>query len=257
MSKDLSLIKNSSTLSIFGITIGSGLLFFGAQIFAIIIVVIGLQLLGNSGPEVEKALTENIAVQLATLAVVALSSMYLVLKVLGYLKEDPKKFLLLNRFPTRVQVGESVVVYGLYFLTLIAAVVLVNIFNALVSPNNPIINTEQVQDLGIEATTGLSMAAAFIMLVIIPPIYEEILFRGFLFNLLRKRSSQIVAGVLTSIMFGLAHLEYSNLNWIAAIDTLIFSGFLIYISQKHKSLYSAMLVHVIKNSIAFYVLFVR
>ena len=145
---------------------------------------------------------------------------------------------------------DVVMTYGLYFLVLIATTVFLGLFTG--------VNIEQSQDLGIATPESLgSKVIIFALLVIIPPIYEELLFRGFLFNTLKKYGGQILAVILTSVLFGAAHLEYDNLNWIAGIDTLIFSGFLIYISQKHQSLYSAMLLHAIKNTVAFYVLFAR
>jgi len=174
--------------------------------------------------------------------------------VYRYLKwrgEKPLNFLMLTqKYPNYKQVGEVIVTYGLYFVTLIVATIILTIFLP--------IDVNQAQDLGISrpgTTSGL--VYIFITLVMIAPISEEILFRGFLFGSLSKYSSKIIATIAVSIIFGMAHLEYGNLNWIAVVDTLIFSVYLIYISQKHKSLYSSMLLHAMKNGIAFYVLFVR
>ncbi len=252
MFKDLSLSKNRFFTAI-GLTLGIGTMFFTTQVLALSLVLIILRLRGDTGEQIKILLQENVAVQLLLVSLVATISVYFVFRILKFIKAKPLKFLLLSKAPTPRQLGDVVLTYGLYFLTLLAAVVLINVINEIY----PLVNTEQAQDLGIGAVQGWGLVAAFLMLVIIPPIYEEILFRGFLYNILKKHSNWLVAGVLTSILFGIAHLEYDNLNWIAAIDTLIFSGFLIYVSQKHQSLYSSMFLHAIKNSIAFYVLFLN
>jgi membrane protease YdiL (CAAX protease family) len=257
MFKDLFSIRHKQHWpSIISIVLGAGFLFFTVQVVAVVLVFLVLSIIGKSGADAENILSENLIAQLATLSLVATLSISSIVAVLNYLKEKPKKFLLLSSKPSLGQLGEVVITYVLYFIALLAAVIIINIINSIFFAGDPIIDTQQAQDLGINVTGGWSLVGAFIMLVLIPPIYEEILFRGFLYNLLKKRSSIIIAGLFTSLLFGLAHLEFNNLNWIAAIDTLIFSGFLIYISQKHKSLYSAMLLHAIKNLIAYYVLFV-
>lgn len=159
------------------------------------------------------------------------------------------KFLMLNKFPNAWQFVEIIAVYGLYMMTTFTVTLILSIF----SP----IDVTQSQDLGIDSPETLSARwAIFLMLVVLPPIAEEVLFRGFLFNTFKKYAGIGFAAVLTSVLFGIAHLEYQSLNWIAAVDTLVFSGFLILISQKHQSLYSSMFLHAIKNALAFYLLFV-
>ncbi|MCA9328742.1 CPBP family intramembrane metalloprotease, partial [Candidatus Saccharibacteria bacterium] len=224
MSKDLSSIrKNYAILS--GVALGSAGLFFISQILAVLVLVIVLKLLGNSGGEIENLLEANSLVQLVLVTMVASLSVFLVLKILKYLHEKPKKFLLLENKPTLKNLKDIAITYAGYFLTLVVVVVIINIINATFFPNAPLIDTEQAQDLGVQGASGWGLVPVFLMLVVIPPIYEEIIFRGFLFNMLRKKGSLIVSGILTSVMFGAAHLEFNNLNWIAAIDTLIFSGF--------------------------------
>jgi len=253
MSKDLSSNSQRSGINILGVlaTLFVGIFaFFGSQYLGVILILTVLLALGSERTEVVDLLSKNSLAQLVTLAVVATLTIFIIYKFLKWRKINVKKLLLLENKPTRGMLLDVVLTYGLYFLTLLVVTVLLGIFTP--------VNIEQSQDLGIASPESLgSKITIFIMLVVIPPIYEELLFRGYLFNMLKKHGSQILAVILTSVLFGAAHLEYNNLNWIAAVDTLIFSGFLIYISQKHQSLYSAMLLHAIKNSVAFYVLFVR
>jgi len=194
----------------------------------------------------------NHAVQLLLTTLVAAT---LVRMIVWYLKwrgeKKPFKFMMISKSPlTWSQIGEVVVVYGLYFMTLLVATIVLSATSA--------VDVSQSQELGITAPqTFTSKLLVFSSLVVVVPIFEEILFRGFLFNKLKKYGGQIVSAIFVSVLFGIAHLEFGNLNWIAVVDTLIFSFFLIYISQKHKSLYSSILLHAMKNGIAFYVLFIR
>jgi membrane protease YdiL (CAAX protease family) len=253
MSKDLSSNKplnGVNTLGVLATLFVGAFAFFSSQYIGVIIILIVLLALGSERQEVVDLLSENSLAQLVTLTVVATITIFIIYKFLKWRKISPKKLLLLENKPTRGMVLDVVLTYGLYFLVLIILTVFLDIFTP--------VNIEQSQELGIADPESLgSKLIIFAMLVIIPPIYEELLFRGFLFNMLKKHGGQILSIILTSLLFGAAHLEYDNLNWIAAIDTLIFSGFLIYISQKHQSLYSAMMLHALKNAVAFYVLFAR
>ena len=229
-------------------------IFFGSQIAGAIIggIVLSMTTYTNDTTTISDLLTNNVFAQLFLTFIVAavmVGSVLIVAKKIFGEKEFKSKLLLLKK-PTLNELGEVALIYVVYFLTVVVSTI---ILSAVTS-----VNIDQAQDLGIaDPQNIISEIAIFGMLVILPPIYEEIFFRGFVFHLFKKYSGIIVSFISTSILFGVAHLEYGNLNWIAAVDTLLFSGFLIYISQKHKSIYSAMLLHALKNSIAFYVLFVH
>jgi membrane protease YdiL (CAAX protease family) len=253
MSKDLSLNKPRTGVNILGVIATlfvTAFTFFGSQYLGVILILIVLLIAGKEQDYVINLLSDNSLAQLITVALVATLTIFSIYKFLKWTKQDPKDVFLLNKKPTLGMLLDVVLTYGTYFLVLIVTTVFLGLFTG--------VNIEQSQDLGISTPESLgSKVIIFAMLVIIPPVYEELLFRGFLFNNLKKYGGQILSVVLTCLLFGAAHLEYDNLNWIAAIDTLIFSGFLIYISQKHQSLYSAMMLHAIKNAVAFYVLFAR
>jgi membrane protease YdiL (CAAX protease family) len=103
------------------------------------------------------------------------------------------------------------------------------------------------------------LTLTFISLVILPPLVEETLMRGYLYGSLRKNMSKIGAALVTSIIFASAHLEFGSgapLLWIAALDTFVLSLFLVYLREKTGSLWAGMLVHALKNGIAFASLFI-
>jgi len=90
--------------------------------------------------------------------------------------------------------------------------------------------------------------------VVLPPLGEETLIRGYLYSGLRQTWRFLPALVITSLMFGLAHLEFGSggpLVWAAAIDTAILSIVLCYLREKSGALYAGILVHMMNNLIAF------
>jgi membrane protease YdiL (CAAX protease family) len=234
-----------------GIVLVTGLIFYGGQIIGGALSAISLIIGGYDPDSIESLFSDSLFVQLFATAVISAVSIFLLVivakKIFG--NSHLKSALLLKPIRSR-QILEVFGVYGMYFL---CAVVV-----SIVASTSTSIDVNQTQELGIaQTTTILDKFIVFCMLAIFPPIYEELLFRGFLYNALRKNASIAVSVIVTSLLFGAAHLEFTNLNWIAAVDTCIFSVFLIYLSQKHHSLYSAVFLHMLKNSIAFYVLFVH
>jgi sodium transport system permease protein len=54
---------------------------------------------------------------------------------------------------------------------------------------------------------GLPRWQLYLLVAVIPPICEELLFRGFLFSALRARFGDLWTVLLTAFLFGLLHLE--------------------------------------------------
>ena len=87
----------------------------------------------------------------------------------------------------------------------------------------------------------------FLAVVIIAPIGEEILFRGFLQRFLEKHWKDITKAVLvTSLFFALIHF---NPYW--TIQIYILGIFLGYLSWKTKSVIPSILLHGLNNGTAF------
>jgi hypothetical protein len=117
----------------------------------------------------------------------------------------------------------------------------------------------QQQQTGFEnATSGTDLILTFFSLVVLPPIVEEIVMRGYLFGSLKSGMSVVRAALLTSVIFAVAHLQFGSgapLLWVAAIDTFILSLVLCYMRQKTGSLWPGIGLHALKNFLAFFVLF--
>jgi len=122
------------------------------------------------------------------------------------------------------------------------------------------IDVNQEQSIGFSGAAGfVSLALTAISLVILPPLVEEVVFRGFLYGGLRKKLTPVIAALITSIAFAAPHaLESSDgkLLWVAAIDTFTLSLVLCYLREKTGSIYAGIGVHAIKNGLAFITIFV-
>ena len=137
---------------------------------------------------------------------------------------------------------------GLVVYIIISAVLMV-----IVSSLIPGFDAGQVQDTGFGGLTQrYELILAFITLVVIAPVAEEVLFRGYLLGKLRKHIPVWVAILVTSILFGLIHGA-----WNLAIDTFALSIILCVLRLTTGSLWAPILLHMMKNGIAFYILFVN
>lgn len=117
----------------------------------------------------------------------------------------------------------------------------------------PFIDFNQAQDLGISSpNVQYQYVLAFVSLVVLAPVAEEVVFRGYLFGKLRKFIPTWVAVILTSALFGLVHFQ-----WNVAIDTFALSVVMCLLRLSTGSLWPAILLHMMKNGIAFYFLFIN
>lgn len=123
----------------------------------------------------------------------------------------------------------------------------------------PGLNLNQNQQIGFSSVTGpAETIMAFIALVVLPPLAEEIMVRGFLYSSLKKALRPLLAVVITSLLFAAAHLPEGGSAgplYVGAIDTFILSLFLIYLREKTGSLWGSITLHGLKNAIAFIALF--
>ena len=83
---------------------------------------------------------------------------------------------------------------------------------------------------------------AWVTAVLMAPVLEEIVFRGLMYTRLKKGLPVIVAAVVTSLAFGIAH---GTVIW--AIYTFVFSMVLIWVLEKFQSLTACILLHMAYN----------
>lgn len=118
----------------------------------------------------------------------------------------------------------------------------------------PWVDIEQTQDIGINMLRpGLEIAMAFLLLVVAAPVVEELLFRGYLYGKLRGRGVPFwVTALVVSLLFGIAHLQ-----WNVGVDTFALSLVMCATREITGTIWPSILMHMMKNSLAFYFLFVN
>ncbi|MBQ3445353.1 CPBP family intramembrane metalloprotease [Candidatus Saccharibacteria bacterium] len=99
--------------------------------------------------------------------------------------------------------------------------------------------------------TGPEKIIAFITLVVLAPVAEEIIFRGWLYGKMRARLNAPVSIILVSLLFAVMHFQ-----WNVGVDVFALSVVLCVMREITGTIYSGILTHMLKNGIAFYLLYV-
>ena len=163
-----------------------------------------------------------------------------------------RKDLGLIDLPTWTDVGLAPIGF---IVSLLLAALLVALFSAF-----PWFDAEQAQNVGFNALMpGFDRILAFITLVVVAPIAEEIIFRGWLYTKLRDKLNKkvsdawgiIISSLVVSLLFGLIHLQ-----WNVGINVFALSIVLCALREITGTVYAGILTHMIKNGVAFYLLYV-
>ncbi len=182
----------------------------------------------------------------------ALSYVVTMLVIIFIHKRTDRKTLGLHGLPTWTDVGLAPVGYLAY---LVLAFALVSFFSMF-----PWFNVNEVQDVGFSVYVfGFDRVVAFVTLVVIAPIAEEIIFRGWLYgkmraklcNVMSSRASMIISMLLVSLLFGAVHMQ-----WNVGVNVFALSLVLCALREINGTIYSGIFLHMIKNGIAFFLLFI-
>ncbi len=159
-------------------------------------------------------------------------------------KQSIKKILGLEKSPKIFDLAGSIVGYGVYLaLSIALSLIAQKLWHGF--------NVNQSQETGFQHLSGnFELIVAFIALVLIAPFVEELLFRGYLFGKLRARTGFWLSTILTSVLFGFVHLQ-----WNVGLDVFALSLVLCYLREKTGGVWAGISLHMIKNSIAFVLLF--
>ncbi|HEY5667531.1 MAG TPA: type II CAAX endopeptidase family protein [Candidatus Saccharimonadales bacterium] len=135
------------------------------------------------------------------------------------------------------------------------------LFIALYSVMQRVLPTETSgQALGFDTNVGgITLWLAGIGLIVLPPLAEEIVFRGFIYGTLRKAKIPVAGSVLlTSLIFGTLHIftGSSGLLWSALVDTFTLSVVLCVLREQTGSIWTGIFVHAMKNGFVFVNLFI-
>jgi hypothetical protein len=194
-----------------------------------------------------KSLNENVYTTIIS-AFVYMLTLFLVIGLPAIVKKQRIDFygFGLHRAPNWIDITMAPVGLIVYF---VISVVLVTLATSFL----PWFNEAESQSTGFsQLFDQYEYILAFVTLVVIAPVAEEILFRGYLFGKLKKYFPLWLAIFATSIVFGLIHGA-----WNLALDTFSLSIVLCILRQTTGSLWAPILLHMTKNSIAFYILFIN
>lgn len=217
--------------------------FFGSQLLAAIAVGLFPSFLGWEQARIERWFDSGVLPQ--TL-VIGLSGLISIVLIRLFLHSRGNRLLQLGLGRPKLAIIWQAIagffVYLLGYLLVVAAA------KALI----PALNLEQEQDLGFDIGAGSNILLLAFTLVVIPPLVEEIVMRGFLFGGLRTKLSFLPAALVTSSLFAAAHLPggKDGLLWVGAIDTFVLSVVLCYLREKTGNLWPCIAVHAIKNGLA-------
>ena len=158
----------------------------------------------------------------------------------------------LRDLPTWTDIGLAPVGFIIYLVIAAGLTALFNLF--------PWFNAEETQNLAFETyLVGFDRIVAFATLVVVAPIAEEIIFRGWLYGKIRERLSSkipevwslIISIFLVSLVFGIVHLQ-----WNVGVNVFAMSIVLCGLREITGTIYAGMLLHMLKNGVAFYLLYV-
>ncbi len=110
----------------------------------------------------------------------------------------------------------------------------------------PGFDANQAQTNDFTKSAGQGRSLALIALVLLPPIFEETIFRGFIFPAFAKRTGVFGGALISSVLFGLAHGQ-ANLF----VYTSILGLLLCFLYLRTRSIVPGILVHMINNYLAF------
>ncbi len=190
-----------------------------------------IQTLLNSSPWLNLALTGISSATLLTVLWLFLKHRKSSFKELGF-----------NKLKNS-DIGWMVLGAIMYYAALIAMLSLAQLI--------PGFDLEQTQEIGYQTANGWQLGLAFIGLVVLPPLAEEMLFRGFLYRGLAKKWPKLLAAIFASVLFAVVHFQ-----WNVGVDVFVLSMVMIFLYEKTKNLWVCVGLHALKNGVAFLALFV-
>lgn len=194
---------------------------------------------GVSGAYISENLTNSVYINLINILFYII--LYVLIIRIPLSKTDRKK---INYNPKEDKLNPLILISPFFILN-ISSLIYVQILNLidsslvdryLESPNL----TSNLEIYG----DPVKIAIFFVVIVIMAPIVEELVFRGVLFNLLNKNLKTLPAMILSSLFFGILHSK-------TFIPTAIIGFLICFIYQKTGNIRYSIMAHMFNNLIAF------
>lgn len=160
-------------------------------------------------------------------------------------KVNLKKLLGIARGIKPIDIGYGLLAFGAYLLASMALQFLAIMFLEGYVP-------DETQSLGFSMDmSGFDLVLAAIGLVVLAPIFEELIFRGYLFSEVRRLVPFWLSALIVSLLFGVAHGQIN-----VALDVFVLSLAMCVVREKTGSVWGTILMHMLKNGLAFTLLFI-
>lgn len=169
---------------------------------------------------------------------------------LSYFLHTDRNEMGLEGLPTWTDIGLAPIGFVLYLVLAFGLMWIFSLF--------PWFDASQAQETGLDSfITSADAIIAYLRLVVVAPLIEEIIFRGWLYGKLRNcllarfsdRTSMLISIFVVSIAFGVAHGQ-----WNAGVNMFAMSIVLCGLRETTGTIYSGILMHIIKNGVAFCVI---
>ena len=102
------------------------------------------------------------------------------------------------------------------------------------------------------SNNSTELLSAFIMIVIIAPIIEEIIFRGLIYRVFKGLLGPFFGAFISSILFSFVHLNLLSFPYL-----FIFGIILCLYYEKEKTIFTPILMHSILNGIMFSLILIK
>ena len=102
------------------------------------------------------------------------------------------------------------------------------------------------------SNNSTELLSVFIMIVIIAPIIEEIIFRGLVYRVFKGLLGPFFGAVISSILFSFVHLNLLSFPYL-----FIFGIILCLYYEKEKTIITPILMHSILNGIMFSLILIK
>lgn len=149
-----------------------------------------------------------------------------------------------QHLPTFIDIGLAPIGYVVYLF-------LATVFTSIMSVFTWF-NVGQAQDIGFGYfITGFDRIMAILAVVVVAPIAEELIMRGWLYGKVRRKWSAPIAIVLVSLIFAVLHGQ-----WNVGVTVFALSIVLCTLREITGTIWSGMILHMLSNAIAFYMLYI-
>lgn len=151
----------------------------------------------------------------------------------------------ISKWPTFVDLGLAPIGYIVYILL---ATVLTGLMSMLFSW----FNADQAQDVGFAYfLTTSDRIFAMLAIVFVAPIFEELIMRGWFYGKIRNKLGAVASTIIVSLVFAVLHGQ-----WNVGVSVFILSLVLCTLREITGTIWSGMLLHILSNGIAFYIVYV-